>query len=136
MQGTVRSFDPALRETVPRLMERFLKGITDAHGATYEMTYEQGYRVVVNEPAVTAMVEDSVHEALGETAIDTMKPNMGGEDFSAFQEKAPGCFFFVGAGNPAKGIVHPHHHPRFTVDEDALDVGVKVFVYTAARVLT
>ncbi len=61
---------------------------------------------------------------------------MGGEDFSAFQEKAPGCFFFIGAGNAAKGIVHPHHHPRFTVDEDALHLGVTVFVNAALRLLS
>lgn len=135
LQGTVRSFDPALRETIPGLMERLVKGITEAHGATYEFTYEQGYRVVVNEPTVTRLVEDTVREVLGDDAVDPMKPNMGGEDFSAFQEQAPGCFFFVGAGNPGKGIVHPHHHARFTVDEDALEVGVKVFVNTACRVL-
>ncbi len=136
MQGTVRSFDPELRESVPALMERFVKGITHAHGATYELKYEQGYRVVDNESTVTALVEDTVREVLGEAAIDTMKPTMGGEDFSAFQERAPGCFFFVGAGNPTKGIVHPHHHPRFTIDEDALDIGVRVFVHIAARALT
>ena len=135
LQGTVRSFDPALRERIPGLMERFVKGISEAHGATYDFTYEQGYRVVVNEPTVTTLVEDTVREVLGDDAVDSMKPNMGGEDFSAFQEQAPGCFFFVGAGNPGKGIVHPHHHARFTVDEDALEVGVKVFVNTACRVL-
>lgn len=136
MQGTVRSFDPRLRETLPGLMERFVKGITEAHGATYEMQYEQGYRVVENEHTVTAMVEETARQVFGDAAIDVMKPNMGGEDFSAFQEKAPGCFFFIGAGNPAKGIIHPHHHARFTIDEDALDVGVKLFVHTAVRVLT
>ena len=136
MQGTVRSFDPALRETVPALIERFVRGITEAHGATYELKYEEGYRVVLNEPTVTALVEDTVREVLNDAAIDMMKATMGGEDFSAFQERAPGCFFFVGAGNPANGVVHPHHHPRFTIDEDALEIGVKIFVHTAARALT
>jgi len=82
---------------------------------------------VLNEPTVTALVEDTVREVLNDAAIDMMKATMGGEDFSAFQERAPGCFFFVGAGNPANGVVHPHHHPRFTIEEDALDVGVKIF---------
>lgn len=136
MQGTVRTFDPALRERIPQLMERFVKGITHAHGATYEFRYEKGYRVVVNEPTVTTLVEQTAREALGDAAIESMKPNMGGEDFSAFQEQAAGCFFFIGAGNPAKGIIHPHHHPRFTIDEDALEIGVKVFVHATERALT
>jgi metal-dependent amidase/aminoacylase/carboxypeptidase family protein len=49
-----------------------------------------------------------------------MRPIMGGEDFSAYQQVTPGTFLFVGAGNKEKGISAPHHHPRFTVDEDAL----------------
>jgi amidohydrolase len=136
MQGTVRTFEPALRTRIPELMESHVKGVTAAHGATYEFKYQYGYRVVVNESWVTGVVEDTVREVLGESAVETMKPNMGGEDFSAFQERAPGCFFFIGAGNAGKGIVHPHHHPRFTVDEDALALGVEVFVNAAARLLS
>jgi amidohydrolase len=136
MQGTVRSFEPALRARLPELMERHVKGITEAHGATYDFKYQYGYRVVVNEPRITGVIESVVRDVLGASAVDRMKPNMGGEDFSAFQEKAPGCFFFIGGGNTGKGIVHPHHHPRFTVDEDALHLGVTVFVNAALRLLS
>lgn len=45
-----------------------------------------------------------------------------------YQSVVPGTFFNVGAGNADKGITYPHHHPRFTVDEDALPVGVESFV--------
>jgi metal-dependent amidase/aminoacylase/carboxypeptidase family protein len=41
----------------------------------------------------------------------------------------------VGAGNKEKGIVYPHHHPKFTIDEDALEVGVKMFVNAARKVV-
>lgn len=133
--GTVRSFDKDLRESVPKLMERVIKGITEAHGATFEFTYEFGYRPVINDAEVTQLMEDVVVEALGEKWIERMRPTMGGEDFSAYQQKAPGCFFFVGAGNQAKGITYPHHHPRFTIDEDALEVGVKLFVHAASKVV-
>ncbi|MED4584785.1 M20 family metallopeptidase [Brevibacillus choshinensis] len=133
--GTVRSFDKDLRETVPKLMERVIKGITEAHGATYEFTYEFGYRPVINDAEVTQLMEEVVVEALGAEWVDHMRPNMGGEDFSAFMQKAPGCFFYVGAGNQEKGITYPHHHPRFTIDEDALEVGVKMFVYAAKKIV-
>ena len=52
---------------------------------------------------------------------------MAGEDFSAFLQKHQG-HSFIGAGNKEKGIIYPHHHPRFTIDEDALPIGVQVFV--------
>ena len=56
---------------------------------------------------------------------------MGGEDFSAYQTRAPGAFFFVGARNEERGIVHPHHHECFDLDERALDYGTRVFVAAA-----
>ncbi|USG64484.1 M20 family metallopeptidase [Brevibacillus ruminantium] len=133
--GTVRSFDQKLRESTAALMERVVKGITEAHGASYEFEYSYGYRPVINDQEVTQLMESVVVETLGQDWVDHMKPNMGGEDFSAFQQKAPGCFFYVGAGNKEKGIVHPHHHPLFTVDEDALEVGVKMFVNAARKVV-
>ncbi len=133
--GTVRSFDPDLRKEVPKLMERVIKGITEAHGATYDFKYEFGYRPVINDARVTEVLESTVVEVYGEEAIDRMKPNMGGEDFSAFQQKAEGTFFYIGAGNPQKGADYPHHHARFEIDEDSLEKGVNLFVYSAMKLL-
>ncbi|AWX54803.1 MULTISPECIES: M20 family metallopeptidase [Brevibacillus] len=133
--GTVRSFDKNLRESVPGLMERVIKGITEAHGAGYKFKYEFGYRPVINDAEVTKLMEEVVEESLGAEWVEHMRPTMGGEDFSAFQQKAPGCFFYVAAGNKEKGITYPHHHPRFTIDEDALEVGVKMFVNAARKIV-
>lgn len=133
--GSVRSFDAKLRESVPELIERVVKGITEAHGASYEFKYQFGYRPVVNDEHVTRVIEETVREVFGEQTLDMMRPNMGSEDFSAFQQKAPGTYFYVGAGNKEKGIVYPHHHPRFTVDEDAFDYGVKMFLHAVFKLL-
>ncbi|MDC0762994.1 M20 family metallopeptidase [Brevibacillus sp. AG] len=133
--GTVRSFDKNLRESVPGLMERVIKGITEAHGAGYKFKYEFGYRPVINDAEVTKLMEEVVEESLGAEWVEHMRPTMGGEDFSAFQQKAPGCFFYVAAGNKEKGITYPHHHPRFTIDEEALEVGVKMFVNAARKIV-
>lgn len=133
--GTVRSFDAKVRESIPELMERIVRGITEAHGASYEFKYQFGYRPVINQEDVTRVIEETVLEVFGEEALDKMKPNMGGEDFSAYQQKSPGTYFYVGAGNPDKGITYPHHHSRFTVDEDALEIGVKMFVNAAFKLL-
>jgi len=133
--GTVRSFDPALRESVPGMMERVIKGITDAHGASYTFKYVNGYRAVINDEEVSRMMEEVVVETLGSEWLERNRPTMGGEDFSAFQQKAPGCFFYIGAGNQEKGIIYPHHHARFTVDEDALEIGVKTFVNAARKIV-
>lgn len=129
--GTVRSFRPDLREEVPALMERVVRGITSAHGADYTFSYTKGYRPVLNDAAVAERLRACLVDAFGEAVVVDATPTMGGEDFSAYQWRVPGTFFFVGAGNPEQGITYPHHHPRFTVDEAALPMGVKAFVTAA-----
>ncbi|MGG2093498.1 M20 family metallopeptidase [Bacillus sp. S13(2024)] len=133
--GTVRTLNPELRKNIPVLMERIIKGITEAHGASYTFKYDYGYRPVINDERITGVIEETVREVLGEQAVHHEQPTMGGEDFSAFQQKAPGAFFFVGARNEEKGIIYPHHHPRFSIDEDALENGVKVLTNATFKLL-
>lgn len=133
--GTVRTFDAKLRETVPGLMERIVKGVTEAHDGTYAFRYLNGYRPVINDAAVTDMVHEALLAAFDEGVVQPAEKVMGGEDFSAYQQRVPGTFFFVGAGNRAQGIVYPHHHPRFTIDEAALPIGVKAFLGTVFKFL-
>ena len=135
LEGTVRSLDEEMRKKVPETMERIIKGVTQAHGASYSLEYQRGYQPVVNDEEVTRVVEETAREVLGEEALEMIRPIMGGEDFSAYQQVTPGTFLFIGAGNEEKGITAPHHHPRFTVDEDALEDGVKMHVNTAFRLL-
>ena len=56
---------------------------------------------------------------------------MGGEDFSRYQEKVPGCFIFVGSG--PKGTVYEHHHPKFNPDEAVLPLGTAILTEAARR---
>jgi amidohydrolase len=133
LTGTVRTFDAELRTRIPQVMERIIKGVTEAHGADYEFVYERGYRPVINDATVTRELAEVVEAACGPDVLVTLRPTMGGEDFSAFLQKAPGSFFFIGARNEERGIVHPHHHPRFDIDERALETGVRIFVESARR---
>src|SRR3712207_1442747 len=106
MLGTVRTLDPEVRKRVPELMERIVKGITEAHGASYEFEYQFGFRPVINDKEVTRAIEETVREVFGEETLEIVRPTLGGEDFSALQQKAPGTFFWVGAGNEEKGITY------------------------------
>lgn len=135
LSGSVRSFAPEVRELAVNGMERIIKGITLAHGATYSFDYRYGYGSVVNDEEVTRSVEELIVEEWGKDVLLQLPPMMGGEDFSAFSDVVPSCFILVGAGNEEKGIVYPHHHPRFTVDEDALQDGVKLFVRYICKAL-
>lgn len=128
IEGTVRSLKHALREQTAKQIEKIVKHITEAYGAAYTFSYEYGYRPVVNDEQVTRIIENIAVQRYGRERVVRLQPTMAGEDFSAFLQKAPGTFFFIGAGNKEKGIVYPHHHPRFTIDEDALPIGVEIFV--------
>jgi len=136
LAGTVRTFDAALRQKMPELLERIVKGVTQAHGATYDFTYERGYRPVINDVQVSERMRRIVQNTLGPEALIAVRPTMGAEDFSAYQQRAPGTFFFVGARNDARGIVQPHHHERFDIDERALDLGTRLFVAAARDFLS
>ena len=135
LEGTVRTLDEEVRKEIPGTMERIIEGVTGAHGASYSLEYQCGYLPVVNDEEVTRVVEETAREVFGDEVVEKMRPIMGGEDFSAYQQVVPGTFLFVGAGNEEKGIIYPHHHPRFTVDEDALEKGVKMFVHTTFGLL-
>ena len=53
------------------------------------------------------------------------------EDFSYFQEKVPGLYFFVGAKPESEPYIQPlngHHTPDFILDEAAMLTGVKAML--------
>jgi len=72
---------------------------------------------------------------MGDSAIKFVRPSMGAEDFSAYLQKAPGAFFFLGGGNKEKGYDYPHHHPCFMIDEEALHYGMMIFINAALKLL-
>ena len=102
--------------------------MTAAHGASHEFQYIKGYDPVINDAGLAAIVR----EAAGRDRVNEMEPLMAGDDFSAYLRVAPGCFFFVGAGN---SDAFPHHHPNFTIDERALSIGIETLTETALRYL-
>jgi len=135
IDGTIRTLDPKLRQEVPLLLERIVKGITSAHGADYDLKVILGYRPVINDERVVRVLEESVCEVMGDEAIEFVRPSMGAEDFSAYLQKASGAFFFIGCGNKEKGYIYPHHHPCFMIDEDVLQYGMKIFMMATIKLL-
>ncbi len=135
LSGTVRTFDPALRRLMPERMERLIRGITEGFGATYDFTYELGYRPVVNDAALTERLAGVVSRTFGAEVLEPLRPVMGGEDFSAYQQRAPGVFAFVGAGNAERGITYAHHHPRFDIDEASLGIGLRYLTAATLELL-
>ena len=125
--GSVRCYSPEVRDQVPERMTQIIQGIAQAHGAQASLEYIRGYRPVVNDPATAESLRQAVRDALPEVPLLTMKPLPNSEDFSAFTRHAPGAYALIGARSAAKGICHPHHHPHFDFDEEALAHGLRLF---------
>ncbi|ACK69094.1 amidohydrolase [Gloeothece citriformis PCC 7424] len=134
--GTVRYFHPYLKDFIPKRIEEVIKGICQLHGAEYELNWYRTSPAVINDPNLTQLVR-SVAETLVEIPANIMDncQTMAGEDFSYFQTEIPGCFFFLGCGNPQLELNYPHHHPRFNFEERALMYGVEILVNCAEQIL-
>ncbi|MGF1480375.1 MAG: M20 family metallopeptidase [Cyanophyceae cyanobacterium] len=129
MSGTVRYFKPELAGYFSDRIEQIIAGVCQSHGAKYELDYWQLYPPTINDARMADLVR-SVADEVVETPAGVVPEcqTMGGEDMSFFLQKVPGCYFFVGAANPERGLDYPHHHPRFDFDETALGMGVEMFV--------
>jgi amidohydrolase len=127
--GTTRTYGQEVREQTRAAMERILAGVTGAHGGAYEFDYVPGYDSVVNDGKLAALVRAPA----GPDRLIEIEPMMAGEDFSAYLRAAPGCFFLVGAGGQD---AFPHHHPRFTIDDEtALPVAIDTMTRAALAYL-
>ncbi len=133
--GTIRTFDPALRASMPERITRIACGIAEAMRCRAEVAVTHGNPAVINDPKVAELARRAAARVVGEPQVIEPVPTMGGEDMAVYFEKAPGCFVFVGSANPAKGLDHDHHNPRFDFDEDALAIGCEFLVQAAEEAL-
>ncbi|GIP20344.1 amidohydrolase [Paenibacillus sp. J22TS3] len=119
LSGTVRCFNEETRHLIRRRIEEMAEGTAKAYGAEAVVDYVMGYPPLVNHEDETGRFFRVAGEAFGLRAELSPKI-MPAEDFAYYVKRIPGCFVLVGAGNPEKGAVYPHHHPKFDIDEDAM----------------
>jgi len=125
LTGTVRTLSKEGPERVRALMERMIKGIVEASGATYTFDFPKGNPVTYNEPSLAHASTPALASVVGRDNIVAPPPQMGAEDFALYQQRIPGLYFFLGVGNKAKKITAMIHTEYFDMDEDALPIGVR-----------
>lgn len=133
--GTLRSQTPEMREYLPKRVKDILDGIVPAMRGRYEFNLMHRFPPTINDEKMISFVVRISREMLGEEKVFEMKPMMGSEDFSYYLERIPGAFAFFGVKNTGKGIIYPHHHPRFDVDEEMLPIGTALDVAVAMEYL-
>ena len=135
--GTIRALDPAIREQLHAKIEQTVAGIAASAGATAEVDIRLGYGITFNDPELTAWTRPVLAAAPGVEHVVTPPAATGAEDFSFYQERAPGVFFWVGVRPPdvSAADAAPNHSPRFFVDERALPGGLGALARVAVSYL-
>ncbi|QKG85195.1 amidohydrolase [Kroppenstedtia pulmonis] len=131
LTGTVRTFDPEIRQFIQHRIKEVAEQTCSMFGARCRFKYDRGYPPVMNDQWETQRMEKVARRILGNDQVKEIQPVMAGEDFAYYLQKRPGAFCFVGAGNREKGITFPHHHPRFDLDEQGMKVAAELMMETA-----
>ncbi len=138
MIGTIRTFDTAMRNDIHNRVRRTAESIAQSAGATAQVTIDTATAVTYNDPALTESILPTLRAVAGTSHVVLAPPITAAEDFSRYQQRIPGVFFFLGitppGTDPAK--VAPNHSPRFFVDEAAFPVGVRAMAHLAVDYLS
>jgi amidohydrolase len=135
VEGTFRTFDEKWRREVHALIRKVAGETAAAMGGSCEVRIPEGYPFLKNNDELTHRAINWAKEYLGEDNVEEMPLRMTGEDFAFFSHHADACFYRLGTGNTAKGIVSPVHTSTFDIDEDALKVGAGLMTWLAVKEL-
>jgi amidohydrolase len=127
MVGTIRTLDPQHHKDIHMRIRRTVEKIAESAGATASVTITPSYPVTHNDPALTERMVPTLRRTARDGKAAVLAPVTGAEDFSYFQQKIPGLYFFLGVTpdgtDPATAA--KNHSPLFFADEKALPVGVR-----------
>ena len=127
MVGTIRTLDPKQHDDIHARIRRTVEKVAESAGATSDVTITKAYPVTHNDPALTARMIPTLKRVARDGKAAVLPPVTGAEDFSYFQQKIPGLYFFLGVTpdgvNPTTAA--KNHSPLFFADEKALPVGVR-----------
>ena len=123
--GTVRTLNPDMRTKIIKRMTEMASDIAKAYGGDATIDWQNNTIVTYNDPELTTKAVSTLKMVAGVDKVLDMKAVTGGEDFSYFQEKVPGVYFFLGGMTPGNTEPFPHHTPDFKIDDAGMLLGVK-----------
>ena len=130
IQGTIRTFDPKLREEIYQEIRQVAEGVALGTGAEITVEFDVGgfYPVTFNNTDLVERLKPSLMQATNNKVYE-MTPSTGAEDFSFFSNVIPGMYFWLGVNAPGVMEAPGNHSPYFVVDDGALDEGLRALVY-------
>jgi amidohydrolase len=132
VKGSLRTFNASLREQALVRLHDLLRETDSEFEVGSKVDLVHGTVPLMNEPNVTRTVLAVGRSIIGDRASILGRPLTVSDDVAEFLTRIPGCYFMLGA--MPKGAPPPaHHSPGFRIDEDALEIGVKVLAGAASR---
>ena len=133
LNGTARSYTNNNKTIIKKRMKEIINGIEKMYNAKINLNYKDGYPPLINDERASKNVSNAATKIVGSNVI---KPylSMGGEDFSYYTNKIPGCFFFLGTSPKDRPPMStPQHCSHFDIDEEAMLIGSSIFVELACK---
>lgn len=127
MNGTIRSLDSKVQQMVHFRIKQIATAIAESAGATADVTITNKTAITYNDPSLTEKMIPTLEAVAGKENVLLTPAVTGAEDFSFYQEKIPGLYFFLGGAPKGKPISEtaPHHTPDFYIDEGGFVLGMK-----------
>ncbi|WP_044172051.1 amidohydrolase [Flectobacillus major] len=128
MNGTIRTLDTQVQDMIHERMKVVATNIAESAGATAEISITKMCPVTYNDPSLTEKMLPTLESVAGKNNVALTAAATGAEDFSFYQEKVPGLFFFLGGAPKGKkeSETASHHTPDFYIDEGGFVLGMKV----------
>ncbi|MGA0373105.1 MAG: amidohydrolase [Flavobacteriaceae bacterium] len=127
MLGTIRTLDSLMRETTLQRVKEMVNHIAAANNTIAKLSFGTSYPITFNDPTLFEKMLPTLKRINGEMNVSIIDASTGAEDFSFFQERVPGLYFYIG-GTPKQTnpkTVADHHTPDFYVDSASIPVGIR-----------
>jgi len=111
--GTIRTLDYDMQKMINQRMKEMVPAIAKAYGGDATISITDGTAITFNDLALTAQMVPTLERVAGADKLEIHKAITGAEDFSYFQKKVPGLYFFLGGMTPGNTTPYPHHTPDF-----------------------
>ena len=128
--GTIRTFNDQVLATIEQRMRDIFQGVTQAAHATFELSFDHGHPMTVNDPALTAQMVPTLERIAGKDNVSEVPPITGAEDFSYFANLVPGLYIQLGVVPPGK-TSGGHHTPTFYADDASVPIAMRLMASLA-----
>lgn len=135
LEGDVRCMSEQSKQLIANEVKNICDGLAKAYSCEIDLDYKNDYPVLMNDEGLTQLAVDAItHANIPELiSVEDCGPRPQSEDFAYYSQVIPACFFYVGAR--PNGTAYPHHHPKFTINEESMLIAAKSMGAVALKYL-